>query len=215
MSVNKNTLKGCWILCRYLCTHFTENSTCRGTRQLPRRRPVYSPGLSLVSLFPRSLTLASITSTKDFAMLSRGTAIVLLVVYSADLFFQLKNASLQRGEQESPCLTFQVPRAEVRHQGPLGQHRLRSSKQWWRKPCADATPRRGLDERTPVRGRSQYCRVQKYDYCLWITFKVVGVAAFKGTSLLPTCGKIGYGTNAATSEGEPAVHGSASTATRA
>ncbi|CAK7228138.1 hypothetical protein SBRCBS47491_006802 [Sporothrix bragantina] len=41
-------------------------------------------------IVPTVFDAASITSTKDVAMLSRGTAIILLVVYAAYLFFQLK-----------------------------------------------------------------------------------------------------------------------------
>ncbi|OAA65952.1 sodium/calcium transporter [Niveomyces insectorum RCEF 264] len=50
-------------------------------------------------IVPTVFDAASITSTQDVAMLSRGTAIILLVVYAAYLFFQLKTHHVMFSEE--------------------------------------------------------------------------------------------------------------------
>ncbi|CAK7567798.1 MAG: hypothetical protein SEPTF4163_005767, partial [Sporothrix epigloea] len=66
-------------------------------------------------IVPTVFDAASITSTKDVAMLSRGTAIILLVVYAAYLFFQLKTHQAVFSEESK-----KVPAKPFKHQVPKG-----------------------------------------------------------------------------------------------
>ncbi|CAK7211836.1 hypothetical protein SCUCBS95973_001259 [Sporothrix curviconia] len=66
-------------------------------------------------IVPTVFDAASITSTKDVAMLSRGTAIILLVVYAAYLFFQLKTHQAVFSEESK-----KVPAKPFKHQMQKG-----------------------------------------------------------------------------------------------
>ncbi|CAK7203459.1 hypothetical protein SEUCBS139899_006193 [Sporothrix eucalyptigena] len=66
-------------------------------------------------IVPTVFDAASITSTKDVAMLSRGTAIILLVVYAAYLFFQLKTHQAVFSEESK-----KVPAKPFKHQVQKG-----------------------------------------------------------------------------------------------
>ncbi len=66
-------------------------------------------------IVPTVFDAASITSTKDVAMLSRGTSIILLVVYAGYLFFQLKTHHAVFSEESR-----KVPAKPFKHQAKKG-----------------------------------------------------------------------------------------------